>query len=169
MPIYLEPTSDLSALYEFTSVLIVLCPMCPAVSLAVRDKKPYMEFVRHVFGTASLDEHLEKLKDDLEGHGVRTGFFTSYLPLPLMCLWSEGQRGKLAKAVRGYEAVAIVGCDAATVNAANVLEGTGVKLVQVMEVAGIVTAIPKLERPFNLTLKITGKDSVAWPRQAPRT
>ena len=163
MPIYLEPAREVSELYGFKSVLIVLCPMCPAVSLAIRRKQPYMEFFRRLLGTVALDEHVAALKDDLEGRGIEAGVFTSYLPLPLMCLWSNGQRNRLRRRAEGYEAVAIVGCDAATVNATNVLGGTGCQVVQVMQVAGIVTAIPTLERPGNLTLKITGPDSVAWP------
>ena len=168
MPMYLEPVGDLSLLHGYKSVLIVVCPMCPAVSLAIQQRKPYMEFLRHLFGTGALKEHVAALQDDLKRHGIRTGYFTSYFPLPLMCIWSARQRQKLAKRARGYEAIAVVGCDAATFNAANVVALEGCKVVQVMHVTGIISAVPTFTRPCSLTLKTLGQKSVAWPSLPPQ-
>ena len=167
MPIFLEPQNDFSTLHHFKSVLIVPCPICPAVSLAIQQNKPYMEILRHFLATGALREHVASLKGDLKRHGIRTGIFTSYLPMPLMCLWSAGQRRRLRKRARGYEAVAVLGCDAATFNVASALEPLDCAVVQMMQVAGIVAAIPSFEGPLHLRLHTIGKNSVAWPQRAP--
>jgi hypothetical protein len=163
MPIFLQPKNNASSLYGFKSVLIVTCPVCPAVSLAIQQKKPYMQFLRHFLATGALREEVASLKADLEQRGIRTGSFTSYLPLPLMCLWSKGQRRRLLKKARGYQAIAILGCDAATVNARDALASVGCEIVQMMQVAGIVTAIPAFEQGLDLKLNTIGKDCVTWP------
>jgi hypothetical protein len=163
MPIFLQPKNNASSLYGFKSVLIVTCPVCPAVSLAIQQKKPYMELLRHFLATGALREQVAGLKADLEQRGIRTGTFTSYLPLPLMCLWSAGQRRRLLRKARGYQAIAILGCDAATVNARDALVSLGCEIVQMMQVAGIVTAIPAFEQGLDLKLNTIGKDCVVWP------
>lgn len=167
MPIFLEPQNDFSTLHRFKSVLIVPCPICPAVSLAIQQNRPYMEILRHFLATGALREHVASLKADLDRHGIRTRIFTSYLPMPLMCLWSAGQRRRLRKRARGYEAIAVLGCDAATFNVASAVAPLDCTVVQMMHVAGIVAAIPSFEGPLHLRLHTIGKNSVAWPQRVP--
>jgi hypothetical protein len=164
MPIYLQPIKDHSSLYGFKSVLIAPCPICPAMSTAIRRDKPYIELFHGLLRTGAFHDYVMALKDDLEAHGVRTGVFTSYLPLPLMCLWSEGQRKRLLKRAGDYEAVAVPACDAAAFNVSDAVKSSGCRVLQVMQVKGIVTAVPSLRAPFTLSLKTVAKEGIAWPK-----
>ena len=165
MSIYLQPVKDYSRLYGFKSVLIAPCPVCPAISMAVHDKKPYMEFLRRFLKTGVFEEYLAAMRSDLEVHGVKTGVFTSYLPLVLMCLWTPGQRKRLLKRAQHYDAVVVVACDAAAFNVTDALKSIDRPVFQAMQVKGIVTAVPTFDSPFTLRLKTPGQESIAWPKQ----
>jgi hypothetical protein len=165
MPIYLEPVKDLSPLYSFKSVLIAPCPVCPAVSMAIQQSKPYMEFMHSFLKTGVFEEYLTAMKGKLAAHGVNTGVFTSYLPLVLMCLWSEGQRQRLSKRAQQYDAVVVVACDAAAFNVSNALKSIDRPVFQAMQVKGIVTAVPVFDSPFTLRLKTPSQKCISWPKQ----
>ena len=49
MAIYLEPRDVIADLEDFSSVLIVSCPMCPQISLAMQKQKPLIEFFKYGF------------------------------------------------------------------------------------------------------------------------
>lgn len=61
------------------SALIVPCRFCPAASLAVRERKPYIEPFRRLLRTASYESCIQRLKSRLESKGIRTGVFDSKL------------------------------------------------------------------------------------------
>ena len=43
MPIHLDDLDVISEVEELSSALIVPCNMCPAVTVAVREEKPFIE------------------------------------------------------------------------------------------------------------------------------
>ncbi len=49
MPLYVKESNILSQAAGLQSVLIVPCRFCPAISMAVKEKKPYIELVSEVF------------------------------------------------------------------------------------------------------------------------
>ena len=101
MPINLVPIDVSSDLENVGSVLVVLCPVCPQFSLAMQKDSPWIEFFKNGLRTGALEEHIKEIRDPLKKSGVRTGVFTTRLPLPTMCLWTKGQRCLLDLAVRG--------------------------------------------------------------------
>jgi hypothetical protein len=51
MPFYLKESDIISHVAGLRFVLIVPCGFCPAASLAVREKKPYIELFRKFLKT----------------------------------------------------------------------------------------------------------------------
>jgi len=66
MPFYLKESDILSQVAGLKSVLIVPCRFCPAVSMAVRENKPYIELFRKFLRTEAYESFIEALKHRLE-------------------------------------------------------------------------------------------------------
>lgn len=155
MPINLEPTDISSDLENVQSVLIILCPVCPQFSLAMQMDSPWIELLTSGLKTRALEDHIKKIRDPLEKRGLRTGVFTTRLPLPTMCLWTKGQRQRLLKSAKDYEAVVVLGCDSAAFTAQQVLKNTGCKVIPGMRMAGITNATVAHRFPLIFELKET--------------
>jgi hypothetical protein len=153
MPINLEPRDISADLSGISSVLIVYCPVCPQVSLAMQRNSPWIEFFKYGLKTSALEEHIRDIRDSFEKSGVRTGVFTMRLPLPTMCLWTKGQRNRLLNHTKNYEAVAVLGCDSATYTVQQALKDTDCRVVQAMQMIGITNATVKYRFPMTLELQ----------------
>ncbi len=153
MPINLEPRDITADLSGANSVLIVYCPICPQVSLAMQQNSPWIELFKYGLKTGALEEHIGNIRDSLEKSGVRTGVFTTRLPLPTMCLWTKGQRNRLLNQTRNYEAVVVLGCDSATFTVQQALKDTSCRVIQAMQMVGITNATVKLRFPMTLELQ----------------
>jgi hypothetical protein len=167
MPIHLETIDFGADLYDFTSVLVVLCPVCPQVSLAMQEDSPWIEFFETGFRTGAVEHHIDQLLDPLRKRGVRTGVFTSRVPIPTMCLWTEGQRRRLFRRAKDYEAVIVLGCDSAAYTAQQVLRTTDCHVLQGMRMSGITNAT--ITHRFPLTLELKDKTRVSIGQVGGRT
>jgi hypothetical protein len=152
MPIYLEPRDVTAKLEKFASVLIVSCPVCPAMSLAMQKKKPFIEFFKHGLKTEAFEDYIKSIREPLEQRGIRTGVYTTRVPSPLMCLWTEGQRRRLLKRARDYEAVVVLGCSSATNTVKDVLDGTDCQVLPAMRMKAIANATTRLRFPMTVEL-----------------
>jgi len=162
MPINLEPTDVFGDLEDVNSVLIVLCPVCPQFSLAMRKDSPWIEFFKNGLKTGALEDHIKEIRDPLEKRGVRTGVFTMRLPLPMMCLWTTGQRKRLLKRAKGYEAVVVLGCDSAAFTAQQVLKSTDCRVIQAMRMVGITNATITHRFPLTFELQDTTRVQIGF-------
>ena len=153
MPINLQPTDVSGELEKMDSVLIVLCPVCPCFSLAMQKNSPWIEFFKHGVKTGALEDHIQGIRNPLEKRGARTGDFTMRLPIPMMCLWTEGQRKRLLKRAKDYEAVVVLGCDSAVFTAQQVLKNTDCQIVPGMRTLGITNATVTHRFPLTFELK----------------
>lgn len=147
MPIFLEPRDALNDLKGFASVLIVSCPICPPMSVSIQSKRPLLEPFRHGIKTGAFEDYIQSIRQALEARGIRTGAFTLRLPVPMMCLWTGGQRGRLLKRARDFEAVLVLGCDSATYTAIDALRGTDCHVFQGMSVKTITNATATVRFP----------------------
>lgn len=152
MPIRLEPRDVTADLESFKSVLIVSCPICPVVSLAMINKRPLIEFFKTGFKTAAFEDYVTSIREPLEQRGIRTDTFTMRLPHPLMCLWTDRQRGRLLKRARDFEAVLVLGCHSATHTARVTLEDTDCRVFQGMRELGLANATIKVRYPMTVEL-----------------
>ena len=93
MPFYLKESIDPPRLAGFRSVLIVPCRFCPAASLAVRKKQPYLQLLRRLLRTEAYESFIKDLKRRLQDQGIKTAVFDSKLLhqfVACMCWLSRG-------------------------------------------------------------------------------
>lgn len=90
MPFYLKASNIVPQVAGLRSVLIVPCGFCPAASLAVREKKPYIELFRKFWKTEAYETFIQALKIRLEEKGIKTAVFDIKLPHHYVaCIWFE--------------------------------------------------------------------------------
>ena len=99
MPIHLEGLDFDSELAGIGSALIVPCNMCPAVTVAVDAKRPFMQLFRSLLKSPPWERHLEALQSRLRAKGITADVFKSRLYHHwFVCMWTSGRRSKLRKA-----------------------------------------------------------------------
>ena len=150
MPIYLEPRNVAGELEDFNSVLIISCPICPPMSMAMQTKKPFIDFFKHGIKTGAFEDYIKSIREPLEQHGVQTDVYTTRAPSPMMCLWTEGQRNRLLKRAKGHDAVLVVGCNSAIHVVKDILKDTDCKVFPAMQMKAIANATMKFQFPFKV-------------------
>jgi len=164
---YLKDVDVVPEVAKFQSALIVLCRFCPAASLAMRDGKPYIELFRNFLNTESCEKHINNMQSRLEKEGLKTNVFKgSLFPMPLnfiTCFWTSGQREKLLKHAHKYEAIIVIGCEAAYESVCDILKSTDCQIFLGMESEGVFEAIPKFRLPFNISLELSNVKPVTFP------
>ena len=155
MPVYLKDINEFPELERFESVLIVPCRFCPAASLAVRRNEPYFEFFRRFLKTASYEQLIETIKSNLEKKGVKTDVFKSNLLHQfVVCMWTSKRRKKLLKCASKYEALVVLGCEAAVQTIHDSVKSTSCEVFQGMRSEGIMSVKPLLHLPCNISLEL---------------
>jgi hypothetical protein len=171
MPVYLKDIDEFPELGSFRSALIIPCRFCPAASMAVRKNRPYFEFLRKFLKTASYEELIETIKSNLEKKGVKTDVFRSrWLHQFVVCMWTSRRRKKLLKCARNYEALVVLGCEAAADTIHDAVKSTQCKVYQGMRSEGIMSIQPRCQMPCNISLELINvtplvheaKHSVPW-------
>ncbi len=154
MPFYLKERDLSSETAGVRSALIVPCRFCPAASLAVKEQTPYIQLL-HGLKTRSFESYVRHVRSRLESEGKRTGVFGSTLLHHfVMCMWPARRRRALAKAAAGYEAVIVLGCEAAAETARHCVDASHCRVIAGMEVEGIMNVTPTLHRPFDIRLDV---------------
>ncbi len=166
MPFYLKER-DLSAdTAGVRSALIVPCRFCPAASLAVKEAAPYVQLARASLRTRSYDSYIRRVRSGLERAGIETHLFASrVLHHFVMCMWPARRRRALARAVAGYDAVIVFGCEAAVETARGCVEGSRCRVIPGMELEGIMNVTPSLGLPFDVRLRVNSVIRVTTERQ----
>jgi hypothetical protein len=152
MPLHLEPLDLSGKLRNYKSVLIVSCPVCPPASVASDNDAPLIEFFKYGVKTPVYEDLLDDLREDLERNEIKTGVFTSYLPCAAACLWTAGQRHRLLKRARGFDAALVMGCESARCTVEEALKDTDCDVLLGMQLVGVTNAKLKFEFPLNARL-----------------
>jgi hypothetical protein len=116
---------------------------------------PFIELFKSGLKTDAFEDHIKGIREPLEQRGVRTGVFSIYAPLPTMCLWTRGQRNRLLKRAKDYEAVLVLGCASATYTVQQALKNTHCHVIQGMHMTGITNAIVKFQFPMTVNFEKT--------------
>lgn len=153
MPVNLTPRDVSADLAGFKSVLIASCPVCPPMCLAMQKKEPFIEFFKHGVKTAAFEDYIESIRDSLTHRGVRTGVFSIHAPTPMMCLWTKGQRQRLLKRARDYEAVLVLACDSGTESAKDALKATECQVFQSLDMDGVINATTSIRFPMTIAME----------------
>lgn len=161
MPFYLEETDIRPQVAGLRSVLIVPCRFCPAASLAVRERQPYLEPFRRLLRTKAYESFIRDLRRRLEDAGTRTAVFASRLPHHLVaCMWTARRRRKLARRATQFDGVLVLGCEAAVEAVRAALGPSEIPVIKGMETEGIMNVIPRLGFPFRISLDVQGLSPV---------
>jgi hypothetical protein len=153
MPIHFKDLDVVSEVAGLKSALIVPCYMCPAVTVAVREKKPFIQLLKSFLKSAPFEQYITGMRSQLKEKGVNTELFKSNIPHQwFMCMWTKGQRKKLQEYAKKYEAVIALGCDSATETVRDVTN-SNCKVIEGMKVAGIMNAQLKFHFPCNITFE----------------
>jgi len=154
MPIHLNDRDVVSEVSGLTSALIVPCNMCPAVTVAVRKERPFLQLFRSFLKSGPFEEYLEALQSRLREKGVHASVFRNRLHHQwLLCMWTSGRRKKLEKCARQYEAVIVLGCDSATQTVRDSVGSADCKVIEGMEVAGLMNARLRFHLPCNVSFE----------------
>ncbi|CAB5114626.1 hypothetical protein D3OALGA1CA_2190 [Olavius algarvensis associated proteobacterium Delta 3] len=154
MPIHFNDLDVVPEVSGLSSALIVPCNMCPAVTVAVREEKPFIQFFRSFLKSAPFEQYMETLQNQLKEKGVNTRVFKNYIPHQwFMCMWTSARREKLQKLAKQYDAVIVLGCESATETARDVVKSNGCKVIEGMEVTGIMNAQLRFHLPGNVSFE----------------
>jgi hypothetical protein len=165
MPIHLNDLDVAQSTSGLKSVLIVPCVMCPSVTVAAREQKPFMRLFANPFVSAPFERHVELLRERLQKQGVTSEVFKSRWYLNwFLCMWSERRRKKLQRRARDFEAVLVLGCDSATETVSAAIQSSDCKLIEGMEACGLTNAKLKLHWPANVSF--AEARTIPMPRQA---
>jgi len=159
MPFFLEEKECSSALEKFKSVLIIPCRFCPAASLSVIKKQPYIELFSHFLKTESYEQYIKTIEFDLNKKGIKTGVFKSHLIHQfIICGWTSNRRNQLMNYANEYEAFFVLGCDGAAQSVQDAVKSSACKVINGMETIGIMSMKPTFALPCSISLEL---DSVS--------
>jgi len=153
MPVNLTPRDVSADLAGFNSVLIASCPVCPPMCLAMQKEEPFIEFFKHGVKTGAFEDYIQSIRDSLTERGVRTGVFSIHTPTPMMCLWTKRQRERFLKRAKDYEATLVLACDSGTVSAKDALKDTDCKVMQALEMDGVINATTTIRFPLTISME----------------
>jgi len=154
MPIHFVDLDVLSEVSGLSSALIVPCNMCPAATIAIREKKPFLQLFRSFLKSAPFDQYIKSLQSRLKEKGIDTKIFRSdFIHQWFMCMWSSGHRKKLQRYANSYDAVIVLGCDSATQTVRDLVNPAEVKVIEGMKISGIMNAELKFQLPGNISFR----------------
>ena len=157
MPFILETRDVLPEVAGFTSVLIVPCRFCPAASMAVHCDEAYIEFPRRALTTASYERQITEMKDRFTERGINAEVFRSrFLHQFVLCMWTARRRRALLERARDFDAVVVMGCEAAVATVRSTLASTHCEVIPGLRSEGIMSIQPKLSLPFTVRLELEG-------------
>lgn len=141
MPIHLRDLDVVSRTTGVSSALIVPCNLCPAVTVAVDQEQPFMKLFKSWLKSAPFEGYIKDLQSRLSEKGVTTKVFKNPIYHQwFLCMWTNRRRKKLEKQAKGYDAVIVLGCDTANETVRDAVRAAGTKVIEGMEVAGLMNA-----------------------------
>ena len=154
MPIHFNDLDVVSEVAGLSSALIVPCNMCPAVTAAVNEDRPFLQLFRSFLRSAPFEQRIRALQSRLKEEGVDTEVFRSDLPHQwFLCMWTSGRRKKLRERAKQHDAVIVLGCDTANETVRDAVESSDCNVVEGMTVVGFMNAKLRLRFPCNVTFE----------------
>jgi hypothetical protein len=166
MPFHFKPIDEISEFTQYKSVLIIPCRFCPAASASITSNEPYFEFFRKFLKTDSYERQIKKLKSRLEGAGIKTDIFKSKIIHQfVLCMWSSKRRQKLLKHAKQYEALIVLGCEAAVNTVRDAVQSASCKVFQGLKTEGVMSIQPRVHLPANISLELQSLTPLALQKE----
>jgi len=148
------------------SVLIVPCRFCPAASAAVRSDEPYINVTRHLLKTEAYERLIAKTKSDLENQGLRTDVFKSHLVHQfVLCMWTARRRKRLADVAKSYDALVVIGCEAAVDTLRDAVDSSACQVIQGVKTEGLMSIQPRFSFTGTVRLELQGISPTTFPER----
>jgi hypothetical protein len=95
------------------------------------------------------------MKKSFEERGIKTGVFKSNLLHQfVLCMWTAKRRKALLERAKKYEAVVVMGCEAAVATVRSTLESTACHVIPGLKSEGIMSIQPRFSLPCNVALDL---------------
>jgi len=154
MPIHLNDLDVATETEGLRSALIIPCYMCPAITVATREKKPFIQFISNFLKSPPFEKYIKGLQSALSERGLETKVFESrFVHHWFLCMWPSGRRRKLMRQIDSYDATIVLGCDSATETVRELVGANSCKVIQGMEVVGFMNAKMKFSLPCNISFE----------------
>ena len=154
MPIHLNDMDVVTETEGVHSALIIPCYMCPAVTVATREKKTFIQFMSHLLKSPPFEKYIKSLQSALSERRIETKVFESrFVHHWFLCMWPSNRRRKLMREINNYDAAIVLGCDSATETVRELVEENDCKVIQGMEVVGFMNAKMKFSLPCNISFE----------------
>jgi hypothetical protein len=168
MPVYLKDIDNFKELEKFSSVLIVPCRFCPAASFAVQHNEPYFEFFRKFLKTASYEKYIETMRSYLQKKGKKADVFKSHMPHQfVVCMWTSRRRKSLMRRAMKYDALVVLGCEAAVQTIYDAVKSTSCQVYHGMRTVGIMSIQPLFHLPCDISLRLNSIIPLIHNRETP--
>ncbi len=156
MPFCLKDRDISADMAGVRSALIVACRFCPAASVAARTGKPYVDLFRSGTKTPAYESYIEEMKASLAERGIKADVFPNrQTHHSVVCMWPAGPRKELSRRAAEYDAVIVLGCDAALETAKDAAASHDCRVVRGMDVEGLMNVIPSMPSPGRISLEVT--------------
>lgn len=86
----------------------------------------------------------------------------------VLCMWTAKRRKKLLERAKEYEALVVIGCEAAVETVRAAVESTGCQVIQGMRTEGIMSIQPRFSLPCNVRLELQGVSPTVFPGWHPQ-
>ena len=154
MPIHLNDLDVAAGAEGLRSTLIIPCYMCPAVTVAAREKKPFLQLLSHFLKSPPFENHIQNIQSVLSAKDVEAKVFKShFIHQWFLCMWTSGRRNKLKRVINNYDSAIVLGCDSATETVRELVGTTGCKVIQGMQVVGYMNAKMTFSFPCNVSFE----------------
>ena len=154
MPLHFHDLDVVSQAKELHSALIVPCNVCPATTIASREKRPFLRLFNSFLKSTPFEEYLAALQDQLAKHGVRTKVFRNNLPYQwFLCMWPAARKKKLSRYAQHYEAVIVLGCESATETVRDSIQSKSCRVIEGMRTTGIMNTKLCFSLPANISFQ----------------
>lgn len=164
MPFYVNEHDVVPEVGDLDSALIVPCRFCPAASAAVRNDELYLDFPRNALTTPSYERLIRRVKSNLEDRGLRVDVFESHLVHQfVLCMWTSHRRSKLARVAADYDAVVVMGCEAAVDTVRDAIGPSRCRVVQGVKTEGVMSILPRFGFPATVRLELQGVTPTTFP------
>ena len=166
MPFCFEARDVLPEVESCKSVLVVPCRFCPAASMAVKKNERYIEFPRRGLKTASYERQLAEMENSFEKRGIKTSVFKSrFLHQFVLCMWTGTRREKLAEVAKSYDALVVIGCEAAVDTVRAAVDSSECQVVQGVKTEGLMSIQPRFSFTGTVRLELEGISPTTFPEQ----
>jgi hypothetical protein len=106
------------------------------------------------------------MKIALQKEGVQTNVFKSFWPQQfVVCMWTGRRRNLLRKRAQKYDALVVLGCEAAVRTVIDCLGAASIPVIQGMRTEGIMSVLPRFQWPDRITLQINSITPLLHSRQ----